>query len=561
MQVTRIARTYRNLKRYRQILMVLLRYGFGDIIDRIGIGYYIKMGKKIIPRYKNQEMEKITTAKRLRLAFEELGPTFIKFGQILSVRPDLIPAPFILEFQKLQDDVPPFPSEQAYTVIEKELGQPASSVFTTFSDEPVAAASIAQVHRAKTIDGKSVAVKIQRPGIRKTIETDISILFDLAELIDHYIPETEVYNPIGIAHEFARTIRRELDFTREARNMDRFRRNFKNDTTIYIPDVYWELTTDQVLTMEFIDGTKVSEFDKLLANGLDKKTIARNGGHSILKQVFEHGFFHADPHPGNVMVLSDNVLVPLDYGMMGTIDDELRDLLGDLMHGIITKDVTRIIRVFAEIGIIDDQMDERALRNEITDFIERYYQIPLYQLNVELIIGEFSDIVRRHHIQLPTDFVLMGKVLVIEEGVGRTLDPTFDFITMARPYIQKLMLKRFDPRRHLKEFTYMLDDMAKLVRVMPVEIKTIMSKIKKGELNIRFEHRGLQKLILELDRSSNRLGFSLVIAALIVGSSLVMQLDKGPLLMGYPILGVFGYVIAAFLGLWLGIAILRSGRL
>ncbi len=561
MQVVRLARTYRNIRRYRQILTVFLRYGFDDVIDRIGIAYYIKLGKKIIPKYKHDDLERITTAERLRMAFEELGPTFIKLGQLLSVRPDLIPASYIREFRKLQDEVPPFPVNKLRAVIEKELGQPVENLFLHLDETPIAAASIAQVHKAVMKDGQLVALKVQRPDIRQTIEKDISILSDLAYLIDRYIPQTEVYNPIGIAEEFARTIRHELDFVREGRNMDRFRRHFATDDTVYVPKVYWDLSTERVLTLEFIQGIKINDFDRLEAAGLDKKIIAANGGHSILRQVFEFGFFHADPHPGNVLVLPDNVLAPLDFGIMGTIDDELRELLGDLMHGIIQKDVQRIIRVFSEIGIIDEQINERQLRIDINDFLDRYYQIPLYLLNVETILDDFSEIIRKHRIRLPADFILMGKVLVTEEGVGRTLDPEFDFISMARPYVQRLMMRRLDPRLHLKHFTYAMDDMLNLMKVLPAEIRTILAKIKKGELSIQFEHRGLQHLIIELDRSSNRLAFAMVIAALIVGSSFVMQLSKGPMLLGYPIVGVIGFIFAAIMGVWLVIAILRSGKL
>lgn len=562
MQVSRIARTYRNLKRYRQILTILLRYGFDDIIDKIGITYYIKLGKKIIPVYKNDStLEKITTARRFRLALQDLGPTFIKFGQIMSIRPDLIPANFIQEFQKLQDEVPAFSSEDAKLIITKELGQPIEQLFQSFEETPIAAASIAQVHRAKTPDGKSVVLKIQRPGIRHTIETDINILFDLANLIDKYIPESKLFNPIGIANEFAKTIRKELDFSREGRNIDRFKRNFEGDETVYVPTVFWDLTTTHILTMEYIKGIKISEFDKLKTSGLDTKIIADHGAQATLKQVFEHGFFHADPHPGNILVLPGNIIAPLDFGMMGTLDNEIREILGDLLYAIIKKNVTKILRIFSEIGITQDIEDERTLKNDITDFLERYYQIPLYQLNVEIILNEFTEIIRRHQIKLPSDFTLMGKVLVTSEGVGRSLDPEFDMITMTQPYIKKLMIRRLDPRRQIQDFNYTLEDFSNLVKILPSELKAILSKIKTGKLTIKFEHQGLESFIAELERASNRLSFGLVIAALIIGSSLIVQVDKGPSLFGFPVFGIFGYVIAAFLGLWLVIAILRSGKL
>ena len=561
MQINRIARTYSNVKRYRQILTILLRYGFDDVLGRLKIDYYIQLGKKIIPKYKPHELEAITTAERLRLALEELGPTFVKLGQMLSVRPDLVPANFINEFQKLQDEVPPFPAAQAREVIEAQLGQPVEQLFSSFDEVPLAAASIAQVHRAVVKDGEQVVVKIQRPHIRNVIETDLNILFDLAGLIERRIPESELYNPTAIAQEFARTIRRELDFIREGRNIDRFLRNFEDDETVFIPKVYWDLTTEHVLTMEFIDGIKISELDKLEKAGLDRKIIAYNGAQVILKQVFEHGFFHADPHPGNIFILPNNVIAPLDYGMVGSLDEELMEAAGNLLTAIVKKDVNKIIRVFVDIGIMETALDVRGLKLDLTDFLDRYYQIPLSQLDVGKIINEGAEIIRKHRIKLPADLTLMGKALVTEEGVGRILDPDFDMITMAKPYVEKLMMRKLDPLRHLKEFAYTLDDFSRLIKILPSEFRTIITKIKKGELNIKFEHQGLDHLISELDKASNRLSFSLIIASLIIGSSLIVQIDKGPHIFGFPAFGIFGYLIAAILGLWLVIAIIRSGKL
>jgi ubiquinone biosynthesis protein len=561
MQVNKFTRTYRNLKRYRQIITILLKYGFGDMLGKLKIDYYINLSKKIMHKFKAQELEEITTAKRLRLALEELGPTFIKLGQMLSVRPDLVPENFINELKKLQDEVPPFSVEQAKKEIEMQLGKPIEQLFTSFNDVPLAAASIAQVHRAATKNGEQVVVKIQRPHIRSTIETDINILFDLAGLIERRIPESKLYNPIAIVQEFAKTIRRELDFIREGRNIERFRRNFADDGTVYVPDIYWELTTERVLTMEFIDGIKISELEKIESAGLDRKIIAINGAEAILKQVFEHGFFHADPHPGNIFVLPNNIIAPLDYGMMGSLDDELMEAAGNLLTAIVKKDVNKIIRVFNDICIMETELDVKGLKIDLTDILDRYYQVPLYQLDVGRIINELIEIIRKHRIMLPADLTLMAKALITEEGVGRTLDPDFDFIAIATPYVQKIMARKLDPRRNLKEFVSMLDDFSRLIKVLPADVREIISKIKRDNLNIKFEHRGLEYFITELDKASNRLSFSLIIAALIVGSSFIIQVDKGPFVFGFNFIGVSGYLIAAILGLWLVIAIIRSGKL
>ena len=561
MQISKLSRTYRNVKRYRQIWTILFRYGFDDVLDKLKIDYYIQLGKKIIPKFKPQELETITTAQRLRLAFEELGPTFVKLGQMLSVRPDLIPESYINEFQKLQDEVPPFPSEQAILEIETHLGNPVDQLFSSFEQAPLAAASIAQVHRAVLTNGEHVVIKIQRPNIQAVIETDLNILFDLVGLLEKRVPESELYNPMAIAQEFAKTIRRELDFIREARSIVRFLRNFKDDATVYVPEVYWELTTDRVLTMEYIDGIKASELAKLDTAGLDRKIIAYNGAQAILKQVFEFGFFHADPHPGNIFILPNNVIAPIDYGMMGSLDDELMEAAGDILTAVVKKDINKIIRVFTDIGIMENELDLRGLKADLTDFLDRYYQVPLYQLDMGKIINELTEVIRKYRIRLPADLTLMAKAMVTEEGVGRSLDPDFDLIALAKPYVEKLMIRKFDPRRYMKDASYTLDNFYRLLKVLPEELRAIITKIKKGELTIKFEHQGLEFLVSELDKASNRLSFSMVIAALIIASSFIIQIDKGPYLFGFSAFGIVGYFGAAILGLWLIIGIMRSGKL
>ena len=434
MQTSRFTCAYRNIKRYRQILTILLRYGFDDVLGRLKIYYYIQLSKKIIPKFKAQELETITTPERLRLALEELGPTFVKLEQMLSARPDLVPESFINEFQKLQDEVPPFPAEQAGAGIEAQLGKPVGKLFSSFDEIPLAAASIAQVHRAVIENKKQVVVKIQRPNIRSVIETNLNIIFDLAGLIERCIPESELYNPTAIAREFSKTIRRELDFVREGRNIDRFRRNFQDDDTVYVPNVYWEFTAEHILTMEYLDGIKISELDKLEKAGLDRKIIALNGAQAILKEVFEHGFFHADPHPGNILVLQNNVISLLDYGMMGSLDEELQEAFGNLLTAIVKKDVNKIIRAFTDIGLMENELDVRGLKLDLTDFLDRYYQVSLYQLDIGKIINELTEIIRKYRIRPPADLTLMAKAMVTEEAVGRTLDPATSFYGKSNGY-------------------------------------------------------------------------------------------------------------------------------
>ncbi|MCI0495872.1 AarF/ABC1/UbiB kinase family protein [candidate division KSB1 bacterium] len=562
MQIPRFRKTYRNIKRYRQILSVLLKYGFDDIVERLKLRSFLKIGRRFFRKSRAvQKIEHLTTAQRLRMALAELGPTFIKLGQVLSTRPDLIPLDFVKELEKLQDNVPPFPSHQAMQIVATELNKPVAELFLSFSEEPLAAASIAQVHRAVFPDGKAIVVKIQRPNIRTTIETDINILYDFAAIVEKYIPEAELYNPKAIVNEFAKTIRSELDFIREGRNIDRFRNYFKNDRTIYLPQVYWEYTTANVLTMEFIDGTKISDIDFSQRSDLNPKIIARNGAMATLKMIFEYGFFHADPHPGNIFVLKNNILAPIDFGMVGRLDEQTKNYLRSLLSAIVEKDIDRIIKIFIDAEVLDERNDTRSLRLDLNDFIDTYMGIPLYQLEIEKLFGDLVDVLRRHRISLMTDVVLMAKALATIEALGRSLDPEFNIMTLIEPYATKLMLQPVLPMKQLKELKQLAKDTEELIKILPSDLKFILRKMKKGKMNMIFEHRGLERLILEIDKSSNRLSFSLIIAALIIGSSLIIFLNKGPFILGLSIFGLIGFLIAAILGLWLVIAILRSGKL
>lgn len=556
MSVIRLSRNYRNIKRYRQILGVLVRYGFGDIISRLNLDFFIKSLK--FKSLKKDQFERVSTAGRLRMVFEELGPTFVKLGQILSVRPDILPENYIAELQKLQDSVPPFPGTQAQHAIESQFGKDIDQLFSSFDITPIASASIAQVHRATTKQQTEVIVKIRRPNIQQIIDTDLQILSELARLIERNVPESHLLSPTRIVTEFSRTIRSELNFYREAQNIERFRKNFAEEDTVYMPNVCWELTSEQVLTMDYVQGIKISDTAALDAAGLDRKTIAVNGAQLILKQIFEHGFFHADPHPGNIFVLPGNVIAPLDFGMVGNLDEEEMEIVSALLTAFVKKDVKRIIDALINLDVLDQTTDTRELKLDLADFIDRYYQVPLRQLNIGNIFTEVIAIMRRYQIPLPAELTLMGKALITEEAIGRTLDPEFDMVSLARPYVERLLLRRLDPRRQLKEFAGSIDDFIRLLKTLPSELKLIITKIKRGEVKIQFEHRGLEQHVARLNQMGNRLAFSLIVAGLVIGSSLIIHSGKGPQIFDLSIFGITGYLIAAFFGLWLAINIFRN---
>jgi len=562
MQMPRFHRTYRNIKRYRQIFTVLLKYGFEDIVERLKLYTVFKFSRKLWRKSKSAEQyQHLTTAERLRMALAELGPTFIKLGQVLSTRPDLVPLDFVTELSKLQDKAPPFSPDEARRIVSSQLNKPIADIFSSFSDGPIAAASIAQVHKAILLNNQPVAVKIQRPKIKNTIETDIGILFDLAGLIEKYLPESDLYDPKGIVNEFAKTIRSELDFIREGRNIDRFRHYFKNDKTLYLPEVYWDYTTSNVLTMEYIEGVKISEIDFAQRSDLDRKIIAQRGAKATLTMIFEIGLFHADPHPGNIFVLKNNVLAPLDFGMVGRLDEQTKAYLQNLLTAIVERNIDKIIKIFIDAEVIDEAKDTRLLRIDLNDFIDTYYGIPLNQLKIEKLFNDLIEVLRRHRITVLSDVVLMAKALATIESVGRSLDPDFNMMTFVEPYARKLMIQPILPRKQLREMKQLAQETEELIKILPGKLKYILRKVKKGKMNLIFEHRGLERLITEMDRSSNRLAFSLIIAALIIGSSIIVFFDKGLQFFGLSAFGLIGYLIAAILGLWLVIAILRSGKL
>ncbi len=556
----RARETYQDLRRYSHIAAVFVRHGFGDLLDRVKARYHVSWRRRPFTK-EAKEFEGLSTAERLRLAFEELGPTFIKLAQVLSSRPDLLPPEFVKELGKLQDSVAPFPFANAKSLIEAQFGRRLGDLFASIDDAPVAAASLAQVHRARTISGEEVAVKVQRVGVEPVIETDIRILYDLAALTERHLAESKYFEPVRLVDEFARTIRRELDFVREGRNIDRFRNYFADTPTVYIPKVYWDLTAPKVLTTEYIDGIKISDVQRLEASGLDRKAIAVNGANFILKEIFEFHFFHADPHPGNLFVLQGNVIAPVDFGMTGAIDDEIAHQMSGLFTAVLEKDVDALVNLLRSMGVVDEFGNNSMFKLELRDLLERYYGVPLRQLNIGTIIEELMSIIRRYKLRLPSDFAMMGKALLVSEGVGRMLDPEFQIIDVARPYARKLLLRRLDPTRQLHELTKVAGETIAFFKRLPSDMREILSKIRRGDLAIGIEHRGLERLISELDRSSNRISFAVVIAALIIGSSLIFQTGVGPKWFDYPVVGLVGFLLASILGIWLLIGILRAGRL
>ncbi|MBI4715376.1 MAG: hypothetical protein HY760_05510, partial [Nitrospirae bacterium] len=431
--------TYRDIRRFRQILNVFLKQGFGHLIERANLQGYIPLGRRLF-RFPPREEPPHSMAERFRFALEELGPTFVKFGQILSLRRDILPEDFIQELQKLQDDVPPFPVSEVKEQIQDALKRPAEELYAFFDEKPLAAASIGQVHRARLHDGREVVVKVQRPNISRTIETDLSILLNLAKLLVRYLPESRLYEPVGLVEEFRKVIHRELDYRVEGRNAEKFRNNFAASETLCVPEVIWPLSSQRVLTLEYQMGRKVTD---LAGDPAWRRRLARAFNDSYLKQIFEHGFFHADPHPGNIFILENGRICFHDFGIMGHLDEEMMENLANLFLAFLEKDVGTLVDVYLNVGSLTGDLDMKGFKQDLKEFIEGYYDLPLRDFSFAEVMNNLIGIGRRYRIAVPTDLLLLGKAFMTVESIVRTLDPDFNLIENIRPYAQLLIRKRF----------------------------------------------------------------------------------------------------------------------
>ncbi len=556
-----VSRTYRHIERYRQIISVLFKYGFGDVIDILHIGRNIEIALPKSIRRQHELVETFTLPERARLSMEELGPTFVKMGQILSTRPDLIPMEFIAQFEKLQDDVPPFPFSDVKKTIESELKAPMDTIFQDFDETPVAAASIGQVHRATLMDGEDVAVKVQRPDIRKTIEVDLEIMLHLATLLERNVDACQIYHPIRIVTEFADTLTKEIDYKNEAFYIERFARQFLDDPTVYVPKVFSEVTTAKVLTMEYIDGVKVSDIDRLEKEGFDRKVIAACGADLIFKQIFVHGFFHADPHPGNIVILAGNVVGYLDFGMMGRIDRQTREDIVDLVLAIVRQNEAKATDALLRLTKHDAPIDRRRLEMDVADIVSQYLGKSLKEIGVGQLLHQFMDLISKYRLQIPPDLFMMIKAITMVEGFGTVLDPDFDYTSSATPFIKRIRMERMHPKRVAGDMLNSGAEIIHLLKEIPGGLHDILEQAKRGQTTIRFEHRGIEPMQKTLDQVSNRISFAIVLASLVMGSGLIVLAGIPPLWYNIPIIGIIGFLGAGAMGFWLLFSILRHGRM
>ena len=559
-------------KRLAEIVGVFLRHGFSDVVAKLHL-HHLEILFRRIEFLKHAEKEKkfLTVAQRIRLAFEELGPTFVKLGQLLSTRPDIFDSEYIEEFKKLQDEVAPFPFAQVKATIKEELGAGVSELFAEFSPEPIAAASIAQVHLARLHNGEKVAVKVQRPGIETLIQRDIKLMYRLAYLVERNVEDSELLNPVKIVDEFEKTIFKELDFTIEAASIEKFNRNFAQVREIYLPAVHWGLSSKSVLVVEHIDGLRLDDVQGMLARGIDPKRVALIGLRCFAKQILEDGFFHADPHPANSMVLPDGRVALIDFGIIGFLDKEMMTHIANVLMGYSEHDYNHIIEAFFEMGLLDDDMDMKSFRQDLIEVSEPFYGRSLKHIRIRDIFDKIVNLALKYRIALPHNLILLLKTLVQIESLGRSLDSEADVLGTLKPYARKLLQRaKFSPEI-FKDLQYDLKDIGFHLKKFPGLTSKLLRQILANKQRLELYHLGFENIDRDFGRGINRLTVGLIISATLIAAAQIINSHNEIVLLTFPalgiqvslttLLGLIGYHVATVLGVWLIISIIRTTKL
>jgi len=550
----------KNLKRLNRIVVTLIRYGFGDIARELRIlPSFVPAVERL---FVSKKAQGLSTPVRLRLVLEELGPTFIKLGQIASTRADLLPADWVEEFKKLQDMVPPVPFEEVKKAVEDSLKAPIGSKFSSFETTPVASASIAQVHFAELFDGSKVAVKVKRPGIEPVIAADLSVMDTVAGLLEKYIPAARRYRPREVVSEFERVIKNEQNLSVEGVNINRFYSIFKDDPNIQIPRVFWDYTTADILTMERINGTPIDEVEVLKSRGVDIKEVAIRGIAIFFKQVFEHGIFHADLHPGNIFVRDDGVIIYLDFGIVGRLDRDLRKYLASMLYHLVRADYYRMALVHREMGLIGNDVSLSEFEEALRDISEPIFGRTLEQINISGLLIELLQTAKRFNMKLQPNLLLLQKSMVIIEGVGRQLYPDVNMWEVAKPLIFKWMAReKLSPRMLFEKGREKLEEIIETAYDLPVNFNTLVKRTLREDIKIGFVHHRLEEVTAELDNAGRRIGGGIIVAALVIGASLVAVFSKdAATVLGVPVLSGVGYAVAAIMGYRLFRIGRRNGR-
>ncbi|MDZ3797941.1 MAG: 2-polyprenylphenol 6-hydroxylase [Xanthomonadales bacterium] len=553
--------TVRDLGRLQEIAGVLIRYGFGDMVRRIGMSAALERTGRMLHWDDPEAMAHMAPPERVRCALQDLGPTFVKLGQVMATRVDLLTPEWTTELGKLQNAVPALPFAQVRPQLVEDLGADPEAVFERLEEAPLAAASLAQTHRAWLADGSAVVLKVRRPGIRDTVEADLRLMARLAEIVEERAPDLRRYHPAEVVQQFSASLRRELDFAAEGRNAERIAANFAGHDEVVVPRVYWEWTSERLNVQECLQGIAGTDLAAVDAAGLDRAQLAATGAGIVLKMVLEDGFFHADPHPGNIFYLPDGRIGVIDFGMVGRVSEQRRFQIVQLLHGLVERESAPVADVLMEWGEGGGEVDEARLQADVGAFVDQYRGVPLKDLHMGLMLTDVTTILRDNGLSLPPDLALMIKAFLTLEGMGRQLDPDFDMAGAARPFLQRVVLQRYSPRTLLKRGRRTALDAMELVGDLPRELRRLLRTARRGRLHMQVEVTSLKAFGEQVDRAANRLTMGVITAALVVGSSIVMNSAGGGVSSRWLLaLGVLGFVGAGLIGLWILLSIWRSGR-
>jgi ubiquinone biosynthesis protein len=553
-----------HLRRYREIVGILWKYGFADVLRLVALQRFLGIEDATITLHEEGLLSK-PLPERVRLALEELGPTFVKFGQIVSSRRDLVTDEYYVELCKLQTEVAPFPSKEVRSIIANELGKPVSKLFKKFDDKPVGSASVAQVHAAQLPEGARVAVKIQRPDIEEVIELDLAVLLDLARFVDRHVPEISAVNPIGVVLEFSSTLRKELDFNNEASNIERFGAQFANNRWIKVPRVFRELTTSQVLTMEFISGYEIMDVSALKRAGIDPVALSEHITELIYEQVFDHGFFHGDPHPGNMLVLPGGVAGLLDYGMMGSFSPPFRSSIAYLIAGLTEKNHQEVMDSILEMSEEGFAPNPGRMLSDVEAFSEQHLNQPLRDIKLGDVLNKLLEMLRNNQLRMKGSFYLGVKALTQVEAIGRALNPDLNFVRLGEPYAMRQIEGKYHPSRIFALARKLFGESLDFLEDFPHDFRQLYQRIKHGKINIPLQHKidpeGFEPLRKTLDSIANRLTNAILTASVLICSSILVLSGLPPTVGGVPIVGLAGLIWGTYMCLRLVLSIWRHGGL
>ncbi|MEW6678380.1 MAG: AarF/UbiB family protein [Pseudomonadota bacterium] len=553
----------RDFPRLHEISSTLIRYGWGDVVRILGVSKLLERAGRMLRWRSTSEIAHLELPVRIRLALTDLGPTFVKLGQILATRVDVFPPSWIEEFERLHNQVPPVSFELIRPELEKNWGKPLEEVFATFATEPFAAASIAQVYRATLKDGTAVVVKVRRPDILEKIEADLRILAHLARLMELEMPETRRYRPLQIVSQLKRSLLRELDLVKEARNLDAFGRNFAGDTGInggvHIPKVYWEYCSEAVNVQEELVGVPGTDIVRARLEGMDLNLLASRGADAVLKMILVDGYFHADPHPGNVVFLPGNRLGLLDFGMVGRVTDRRREQLIDFLDALVHKNEQGMLNVLIQ-WAGDAEVDEEHLAYDISELVFGYDDLSLKDIHIGYLLSEITAVMRDNNLSLPPDLTLLFKALITLEGLGHQLDPDFHLVDHLTPFVRQVMEARYSPQSLANRAQRGLREMAEVVFGLPRDVARLFRQARRGHFRVDLDLKRLDHFGVQLNRAANRLTMGILTASLVVGSSIIMTVDGGPELFGLPLFGLLGFLVAFMNSLWILVAIWHSGK-